>query len=105
MNEWLITLPILKTQWHMERLTNAAPPTYSQVVENAPPPYQPTNAAILPEAKSSPTVLMAPRTSAPVVTVTRLPRAQVQDLKQCCARCCGVYCSILLFFLPRHYHC
>ena len=67
--------------------------------------YQPTNAAILPEAKSSPTVLMAPRTSAPVVTVTRLPRAQVQDLKQCCARCCGVYCSILLFFLPRHYHC
>ncbi len=62
----------------MERLTNAAPPTYSQVVENAPPPYQPTSAVILPEVKNLP---IAPQTSAPVpvvIPVNRIPLTNEQ---------------------------
>ena len=62
----------------VESLTNAAPPTYSQVVWNAPSPYQPTNIA---EVQNTPN--MVPRyTSAPVVTVSRTPLANELSLSE-----------------------
>ncbi len=62
----------------VESLTNAAPPTYSQVVWNAPSPYQPTNIA---EVQNTPDTV--PRyTSAPVITVSRAPLANELSLSE-----------------------
>ncbi len=68
------------TTYSKDPVTNAAPPTYSQVdlVWNAPSPYQPTN---ITEVQNTPN--MVPRyTSVPVVTVSRAPLANELSLSE-----------------------